>query len=104
MAREREAARIEGGTSVAERLQPYVEVTRAVEADAPLLVDALPDLEELVARATTFLAVMPPRPRRETIEGLICPGNAERGRRVVDALIESSRVAVDERGCLRLLR
>lgn len=56
---------------------------------------------ELVERAATLLTVMPPNQERTTIEHLLAPHDPDRGRRVVDALIEVGFAAEDERGHLR---
>jgi hypothetical protein len=105
VARVREAAR-EDTADVANRLRPYIDTPHSLGDAAPALPTyqaVSPVLDELGERAVTFLAVMPPRQRRATIEGLVSPNDPERGRRAVDALIEGAFVAEDERGCLRLL-
>lgn len=92
---------------MANRLRPYIDTPHSLgdaAPDLPAYPTVSPALDELGERAVTFLAVMPPRQRRATIEGLVCPHDPERGRRAVDALIEGAFVAEDERGCLRLLR
>ena len=107
MARVREAARSEETADVANRLRPYIDRPDSLDHAGPdLPADALaaPVIDELGERAVTFLAVMPPRQRRTTIEGLVSPHDPELGRRAVEALIEGAFVADDERGCLRLLR
>lgn len=94
MARDRVATRSEDVVDITARLEPYL--VRAQEAP--------PVFDELMERAVTFVAAMPPHQRRATVEELVCPHDRERGRRAVDALIEAAFVAEDERGCLRLLR
>ena len=106
VARRREAVRTEDTAAVAERLRPYVDSTEA-PCDAPPHAEsgsAPPVLDELMERATTLLAVMPPHQRRATIEELVCPRNPERARMALDALIEGAFVVVDEMGFLRRLR
>jgi hypothetical protein len=78
-----------------ERLTPYEAVEPRVVADD----DGVEP--ELVERAATLLAVMTTRQRRETIEQLLSPNDPDRGRRAVDALIESAFAIEDEMGHLR---
>jgi len=103
--REREATRDTGAATVATRLQLYAALPTSGAADVPVsgAGQAPTEAEDLLERATTLLAIMPPRPRRATIEELVCPNDPDRGRRAVEALIERSLAAEDERGCLRLL-
>jgi hypothetical protein len=80
---------------VAERLAPYEvsylpDVSGLEEAD-----------DDLVQKAATLLLVMPGHQRRETIEGLLCPNDPDRGRRAVDALIDAALAAEDDAGRLR---
>ena len=94
MTRVREIARDED-MAVASRLEPYV--------GQPYSDQALGMLDDLSERAATLVAVMPPRQHRTTIERLVCPHDPERGRRVIDVLIEGAFVAEDEKGRLRRL-
>ena len=57
--------------------------------------------EELVERAATLLSVMPRNPLRATIENLLSPDDLERGRRALDALIDSAFAIEDETGHIR---
>jgi hypothetical protein len=78
---------------VAERVAPYdFEVRRPDLAAEP---------DELVQRAATLLLVMPPNQHRSTIEDLLSPDDPDRGRRAIDALIESAFVEEDSAGHLR---
>lgn len=81
-------------TGVADRLDVYrtAEVSIEPEDEAEA---------ELVERAATLLSVMPRNQLRETIEDLLSPNDRERGRRAVDALIESAFAIEDETGHLR---
>jgi hypothetical protein len=80
---------------VAERLAAYEVVAHVEEVDEP-------DVEsELLERAVRLLLIMPRPPRRETVESLLSPNDPERGRRAVDALIESAYAAEDEAGRIR---
>jgi hypothetical protein len=102
----REATRSEDVTDVATRLEPYIDTPHSRGEDAP---DrdahrASPTLDDLIERAATLIAVMPPHQRRATIEELVCPHDPRRGQRAIDALLQRGFVAEDERGCLRLLR
>ena len=99
-------ARVDDSAYVPERLEPYVMESPDVDESA---VAALPPaeaevLDELMQRAVLLLAVMPRNQRRETIEETVSPYDLVRGRRAIDALIDSGQVAVDEAGRLRLLR
>ena len=102
----REATRSEDAIDVAKRLKPYIDTPHSRGADAPDrgAHQASPTLDDLMERAATLVAVMPPHQRRATIEELVCPHDPRRGQRAIDALIEGALVAEDERGCLRLLR
>lgn len=82
---------------VAGRLAPY-EVANSV--DHVEQIDA--EVDDLVERAATLLSVMPVQ-KRETVEDLLSPNDPEKGRRAVDALIESAFAAEDESGHLRRL-
>jgi hypothetical protein len=106
MTRVREATRSEDVADVAKRLEPYIDAPHSRGEDARYR-DAhqvSPAIDDLLERAATLVAVMPPRQRRATIEELVCPHDPERGRHAVDALIEGAFAAEDERGCLHLLR
>ena len=81
-------------TGVADRLGAY----EAAEVPSPD--DDTPD-PELVERAATLLSVMPRNQLRATIEGLVSPDDLERGRRAIDALIDSAFAIEDETGHLR---
>lgn len=88
-----------------ERLEPYVLAPDEMEKGS---LSQLPAAEaeiydELIQRAVLLLAVMPRNQRRESIEEVLSPHD-DRGRRAIDALIESGYVAVDEGGRLRRLR
>ena len=83
---------------VAGRLAPY-ETLGSVDGVEHL--DA--DVVELVERAATLLLVMPANQKRKTVEDLLAPNDPEKGRRAVDALIESAFAAEDESGRLRRL-
>jgi hypothetical protein len=80
---------------VAARVASY-DVSRIESIETP---DAVAD--EDVERAATLLLVMPGEQRRETIENLVSPNDAERGRAAVDALIEAAFAAEDTTGHLR---
>ena len=82
-------------TGVAERLAAY-DVSQVDSVVAPDTVE-----EEVVERAATILHVLPGRQRRETIEKIVSPNDADRGRAAVDALIDAAFVAEDESGRLR---
>ncbi len=88
-----EEFRVEG---VVERLAPY-DVALVDDVRSTLAVDG-----ELVERAATLLQLLP-RQRRETIEDLVCPNDQPRGRRAVDALIDSEFAAEDRAGRLHLV-
>jgi hypothetical protein len=83
-------------------------VTGFVERLAPYRASALhvvwPDESvesELVERAATVIAVLPRSQRRETIEDLASPYDPERGRRAVDALIDTAFAFEDDAGRVR---
>lgn len=80
-------------TGIVDRLTPYETWEPEVSVE-----DAAEP--ELVERAARLLGMMPRNQRRETIELLLSPNNQERGRRAVDALIESAFAVEDERGYL----
>jgi hypothetical protein len=82
--------------SVAERVASYEYAH--VDTNTTEAVD-----EDLVEKAATLLLVMPPNQLRATIEELVAPHDPERGRRAVDALIESAYAAEDADGRLRRL-
>jgi hypothetical protein len=84
---------------VAERLAAYEVVAHVEELDEP---DGVVE-SELLERAVRLLLIMPGHPRRETVESLLSPNDPERGRRAVDALIESAYAAEDEAGRIRRL-
>jgi hypothetical protein len=94
----RKAARRDEDVGVASRLEAYLGTARPEEPQSPSALD------EVMERAVTFVAAMPPFQRRATIEELAAPHDPERGRQALDALIESAYVAEDDLGCLRLLR
>jgi hypothetical protein len=103
----RKPAQVDDSAYVTERLEPYVLGSpEEIEEDAvPTLPPAEAEvLDELMQRAVLLLAVMPRNQRRETIEEIIAPHDLDRGRRAIDALIESGYVAVDEADRLRRLR
>ena len=81
---------------VAERLALY-----DLSYPPALAQGAAEDDDDLVERAATLLLVMPRNQQRTTIEGLLSPNDPERGRRAVDALIESAFAAEDTAGRLR---
>lgn len=94
----RKAARSDEDVGVASRLEAYLGTAPSEQPQCP------PALDEVMERAVTFVAAMPPFQRRATIEELAAPHDPERGRQALDALIESAYVAEDDLGCLRLLR
>jgi hypothetical protein len=96
----------EGLGDVPDRLRPYVGLPLEQRGTpSPCGADTVaPILEELMVRASTLVAVMPPHQRRAAIEELVCPQNPERGRLAVDALIKGAFFIEDEMGCLRRLR
>ena len=97
MSRQRRATEVFEVTDVAQRLAPYETGTQpepVVQFDS--------DVDELVDRALTLLMVMPVQ-KRETVEDLLAPNDPDKGRRAVDALIESAFAAEDEGGRLRRL-
>ena len=79
---------------VAERLRPY-EIEPSPAMDHHDAVDA-----ELLEKAVTLLTFIPRNQPREKVEKLLSPNDEQRGRRVVDALIEAALVTEDERGRL----
>ncbi len=82
-------------TGIVDRLAPY-------ETSEPdISVDDAAD-PELVERAARLLTLMPRNQRRETIELLLSPNNQDRGRRAVDALIETAFAVEDDKGHLRV--
>ena len=103
----RKPARTEDSVYVTERLEPYVlgspdEMEKGAMSQLPAAEAEIYD--ELIQRAVLLLAVMPRNQRRDTIEEIISPHDLGRGRRAVDALIESGYVAVDDADRLRRLR
>ena len=85
-------------TGVAQRLAPY---GAGAQPDSGEQLDS--EVLELVERALTLLRVMPAHQKRETVEDLLSPNDHDKGRRAVDALIESAFAAEDESGRLRPL-
>jgi hypothetical protein len=83
---------------VAERLAAYEVVADVEEIGTSDEVES-----ELLERAVRLLLVMPRPPKRETVESLLSPNDPERGRRAVDALIESAYAAEDDAGRIRRL-
>jgi hypothetical protein len=83
---------------VAERLAAYEVVPHVEEVGESDAVES-----ELLERAVRLLLVMPRPPKREIVESLLSPNDPERGRRAVDALIESAFAAEDDAGRLRRL-
>jgi hypothetical protein len=81
-------------TGVVERLTPY----EGAQVDVPDEGAADP---ELVERAATFLAVMPRKQLRSTVERLLSPNDLEKGRRAIDALIDAAFAVEDETGHIR---
>jgi hypothetical protein len=94
----RKPARSDEDVGVASRLEAYLGGLSSTLPESP------PVLDEVMERAVTFVAAMPPFQRRATIERLAAPHDPDRGRQALDALIERAFVAEDDRGCLRLLR
>ncbi len=82
-------------TGVAERVHAY-ETSGVPPVDAEDSAD-----NELVDRAATLLSVMPRNQLRATIERLLSPDDLARGRRAVDALIDSAFAIEDETGHIR---
>jgi hypothetical protein len=80
---------------VAERLSPY-ETSEAPSVEHDQATD-----DDLVERAATLLSVMPRNQLRATIEHLVSPDDLERGRRAIDALIDSAFAIEDETGHIR---
>jgi hypothetical protein len=90
----RGATREEFQVEVAERLVPY-------DIAPPPAVDPADGADaELVERAATLLTVMPRNQSRSTIEELVSPHDPDRGRRAVNALIESAFAVEDDAGHL----
>jgi hypothetical protein len=81
-------------TGVADRLGAY-ETSRVPSPDDDTIDP------ELVERAATLLSVMPRNQLRATIESLVSPNDLERGRRAIDALIDSAFAIEDETGHIR---
>ena len=81
---------------VAERLALY-----DVSYPSAPVHDEADDDVALAERALTLLLVMPRNQPRATIEGLLSPDDPERGRRAVDALIESAFAIEDTTGRLQ---
>ena len=79
---------------MAARLQPY-----EIEPSPPIDLDDTIEAE-LLEKAKTLLTFIPRNQPREKVEKLVSPHDEERGRRVVDALIEAALVTEDERGRL----
>lgn len=92
--RRRDTADSYSVTGIAEKLAPYE--TYEPHVDTEQTVEP-----ELVERAATLLAVMPRNQLRETIERLLSPNDLERGRRAIDALIDSAFAVEDETGHIR---
>jgi hypothetical protein len=83
-------------TGVAHRLTPY-SVTRH---DPMETCDEVGIDDELLDKAVTLLNFGPRNIRRETVEKILAPNDAQRGRRVVDALIRAELVTEDPYGRL----
>lgn len=107
MARVRDATPVGEASGLAERLLPFLDLSRAAGVEAARAGEhhqaSDQATDELVERAATLLAVMPPRPRRDAFERLVCPTEPERGRRAVGELLERGLAVEDDRGCLRAL-
>lgn len=89
------ANEVEFRVDVAERLGDY-------DIAAPAAIDPAEDVDvELVEKAATLLTVMPRNQSRATIAELVSPDDPERGRRAVDALIDSAFAVEDDAGHLR---
>ena len=86
-------------TGVAQRLAAYGASEPEMTVEVELEDDAYD--AELVERGARLLAVMPRRQLRATIEDLLSPHDRERGRRVVDALIDAAFAIEDETGHIR---
>jgi hypothetical protein len=80
---------------VAERLSAY-----ELSQPDPVGRDERTD-DELVEKAVTLLRFMPRNQPREKVESMLSPNDPVRGRRAVDALIESAFATVDARGRLQ---
>jgi hypothetical protein len=105
LGRKRGAKGSEHLVGVAERVRAYADAPHSDNGNGSKPDDLESrELNGLVERAETFLAVMPPRQRRETVEHLVAPNDPERGRHAIDVLIERAVAFEDERGCLRLHR
>jgi hypothetical protein len=91
--RHRQATEVFEVTGVAQRLAPYETGPQPEPAEPS-------DVVDLVERALMLLMVMPAQ-KRETVEELLSPNDPDKGRRAVDALIESAFAAEDESGWLR---
>lgn len=98
MSRRGRASEVFEVADVAARLAPY-----EVETDTPAVPPPTDDVAELVERAETLLRIMPANQKRETVEDLLSPNDRDRGRRAVDALIESAFVSEDDAGRLHRL-
>ena len=80
---------------VADKLLPY-----GVSEQEPVDHDEETE-HELVEKAVTLLRFMPRNQPREKVESMLSPNDPVRGRRAVDALIESAVATVDARGRLQ---
>jgi hypothetical protein len=83
-------------SGVAERLAHYETTKPSVVVDEPAV------NPELVERAAMLLAVMPRNQLRTTIEGLLSPGDREKSRMAIDALIDAAFATEDETGHMQL--
>jgi hypothetical protein len=83
-------------SDVSERLTPYA------FSRSDTLSDSVVD-DDLAERAITLLRVMPRNQQRETVESLLCPNDPQRGRRVIDGLIDAALATEDDKGRLRRL-
>ena len=102
MRRARDAVQADGFVHLTEQLEPYLDGARVRERRLADSDDGdSPVFDELMERAATLLAVMPPNQRRVTIEQLVCPHDPERGRRAVNAIIDAGLATEDYAGCLR---
>ena len=82
-------------TGVAERLAGY-------ETSKPPVVTGNETVDtELMQRAAMLLTVMPRNQLRSTIEGLLSPGDLEKGQKAIDALIDAAFAVEDETGHVR---
>lgn len=83
-------------TGVVERLARY-------ETSKPQVITGEEAVDgALVERAAVLLRVMPRNQLRSTIEGLLSPGDLEKGRKAIDALIDAAFASEDDTGHLRL--